>query len=179
MSRSRFHAFCALSMFLVTFTACGGDDGTDPDDNRLEAFIGTYTLTPAPTMTCDLGALGDATVTIDTVEVVDAGSDFLDLRVPARASGDAFPVQRFDAEFEVSADQDGDFTGGEPLEVDFSTGVGTIHGDGLVSITGQFSGDEETFGALINASFAVAFGDNDPTDCTEISALLVTGTRVD
>lgn len=163
---------------LLAVAACGDDDGTDPGENPLEAFVGVYALSPAPTMTCDLGAVGDATITIDTVEVVDAGASSLDLRVPGRATSDVFPAQRFETEFQIAADEDGDFTGGQDLEVDVPAGITTLHGDGDMSLTGQFS-DDETFGALINASFAVALGDATPTDCTEISALLVTGTRID
>jgi len=163
----------------IGLLAACGDGGSGPDENPLEAYIGTYVLTPAPTMTCNLGAIGDATITIDTVEVVDiVGASSLELRVPARATGDAFPVQRFESEFQVSADGDGGFTGGQDLEVEVATGLVTIQGDGEMSIAGEFE-DDDTFVATIDATFAVALGNGTPDYCSAISALLVTGSRVD
>lgn len=167
----------AFAPFLLAcaIPACGGDDdGTGPDD-PLEFFLGTYTLAPAPTMTCDVEPFGEVVLTINELEVYDVSNDSIDVRVPVTMTSDFIEDDTFEFEFEMAADADGGFSGTLPLDVEVPAGGFTAHGDGVFNATGEFI-DDDTFEALVSAGFSIAIGDGAETDCSAVAST-ITGTR--
>jgi hypothetical protein len=157
--------------------ACGDDDddGTGPDGFDPEDLIGTFVLSPEPSMTCDLSTLGTATITIDTVEVTDATEDSVYVRLPLLIET-ALVDMRNDVEFALGLDLDAQtFGGGTDLDIDAPVGFTTVHGDGQMSVIGEFD-DAESFDMSVSSDLDVAVGDGTPVPCSSID-LDVTGTR--